>query len=577
MSRDKQIVRAWTRAQARLGRRNARPVIAAGLVGTLIACAQAACIAALLGPVLAGHAAAMQIVWPLAGFGCLAIVRAMVLALGDIAAGRAGARARRRLRQDIVQTMLSAGPVLLRRAHSGALAALAFDRVEALDGFFARWIPASILWVAQPVLVVCVVAFVAPHAALVMALCGLFVPFAQAAFGIGAAVASRRQFLAMTRLQARFLDRIRGIATIVLAGRADDEAERLAAAAAELRKRTMTVLRVAFLSSAAIDLAMVVALVLITLGEGHGLVAQRAAGTLDPASVGRALFALVLVPEFFAPLRALALAYQDRAQASGAAESIHDLFGAETVSIDADEGRQSHDVPCTPGEARPSSVSVRFERVSFSWDADRGASLSDVSFRMDARQTLLLCGASGAGKSTIMELLLGFVSPMSGRILFNECDVAEMSSAQRARYVAWIGQRPVLFAGTIADNLRLARPEASDEALEHALAMASADFVSALPQGIHTVIGDGGFGLSGGQAQRIAIARAFLKNAPLLLLDEPTAHLDPATERAIFDTLARLAEGRTVILASHSHAISRFGAQRLDLVHGRVLESRVVA
>jgi ATP-binding cassette subfamily C protein CydD len=223
-------------------------------------------------------------------------------------------------------------------------------------------------------------------------------------------------------------------------------------------------------------------------------------------------------------------------------------------------------------------VTVAFENVRLTWDASRGPALDGLSFRVPAGETLVLAGPSGAGKSTVIEVLLGFVRPDSGRVTINGADIADLVPAALSRLTAWIGQRPVLFAGTIRENIRFARPEATDEEVTEAARAARVDrFTADLPAGLDTRIGEGGYGLSGGQAQRVAIARAFLKNAPLLLLDEPTAHLDPATENEVLDGLRRLALGRTVILASHAAAAHMFSGRRLDIRDGRTDAARGAA
>ncbi|MFS3134614.1 thiol reductant ABC exporter subunit CydD [Gluconacetobacter sacchari] len=561
MSGDKMVMRAWTRAQSRLGRRPAMPVVACGMLAGLVAVGQAWCVASILARGLAGPASAR---WPgagllLAALAGLAAVRALLMAGGDMAAARAGQQARRRLRDEVLAAILRGGPALLRRRHSAELTALAVDRIEALDGFFARWIPASVLWIAVPALIAALAAVAQPGAAAIMILCGLAVPVGQAVFGIGAAVASRNQFLAMTRLQARFLDRVRGIATIVLLNRADDEAGRLAAAADELRRRTMKILRVAFLSSASIDCAMVVALVLIVVRDGGVVQLLRHGGS--PAALAdaaaRSLFVLLLVPEFFAPLRALALAYQDRAHAAGAASAMGDLPDAPAQAAPARDA--------LPALAA-GGVAVAFAHVTFAWDAARGPVLDDLSFAVGAGEILTLVGPSGAGKSTIIEMLLGFIVPDSGQVLVGGADLAAMAPATQSALVSWIGQKPVLFAGTLRENILFARPDADEHALRAALDAASVDrFLADLPQGLDTPIGEGGFGLSGGQAQRVAIARAYLKDAKLLLLDEPTAHLDPETEGEILASLRVLARGRTVILSSHAAGARAFAGPCLDL------------
>ncbi len=537
---------AWLKAESRAARPLVAPLIGLGLAGVACGIGQSAAIAALLAHALIGRPAAIAL--PLTGFALLALLRAGLAYVAEVAASRAGIAGRRRLRAAVMARVLEAGPALLRRQHSGEIATAAIDRIEGLDGFYGRWLPAAGLAVLGPALVLVAAAVVDPWAALALLLAGLLVPAGMAFAGIGAARAARRQFLAMARLQARFLDRVRGIATLVLYGRAEDEAVRLGAAADELRRRTLRVLRVAFLSSSVLDLAMVAALVGFAL---H----------LWQAPVFPALFLLLLVPEFFAPLRAFAAAYQDRMPAHASAGVLAALPQAP---------------PSAPAAAirhvSASGVSVAFSGVSFTWDPARGPALSDVSFRISAGESLVLVGPSGAGKSTILEILLGFIRPDQGRVLLNGADITTIVPSALAELTAWIGQKPMIFAGTLAENIRFARPSASDEAVREAARLARVtDFAAHLPRGLETEIGEGGFGLSGGEAQRVAIARAYLKNAPLLLLDEPTAHLDPATEAEVIASLRRLALGRTVVLASHATAAREFGGRRLDLRDGRVV------
>jgi len=549
----KAAARAWVKREQRAGRRPARPVIVLVLLGTVLAIVQAFCAAS----VLTGTSIAAA----LAGFALAGLVRAGLGYAADRASFAAGAAARRRLRTDILTRLARARPMLSRARHSAELAAIVVDRIEALDGLFARFIPAAWLAVAAPMIVVVVVALLDPIAGLILALTGLLVPAAMALAGLGAAAAARDQFLALTRLQTRFLDRIRGIGTIVMHGRAEAEAGSLAGAADELRVRTMRVLRVAFLSSAALDLAAALALVLLALRYGQ----QWREGSLaDPRA---ALTVLLLTAEFFAPLRAFSAAYQDMFHAAAAAEALTDV----------------PPLPATgpPREIRTvetQGVSVQFEDVRLTWDKSRGPVLNGLSFRVPAGETVVLAGPSGAGKSSALEILLGFARPDSGRVVINGRDITDLVPQALSAIIAWIGQRPVLFSGTIRDNILFARPGATAEELAEAMRAARVDgFVEQLPEGLETKVGEAGYGLSGGQAQRIAIARAFLKNAPLLLLDEPTAHLDPATESEVLDGLRRLAAGRTVILASHSAAARAFSGRRLDIRNGRIEPARGAA
>ncbi len=531
---------AWLRDLARGGRHAARPAVALGLVMTIAACLQAWCLAQLLAAALAGAFAGWGWVLKFAG---LAIYRAGLGWLQEQRSFEAGASARRSLRSDLFARVLAAGPAVLRRGPALDLATLAIDRIEGLDGLFSRWLPSATLAWAGPAVVLVAVALADPGAAAILLGAGLLVPVGMAVAGLGAAAASRQQFAAMAQLQSRFLDRMRGIATIVLAGRAADEARRLEDAASELSARTMRVLRVAFLSSVALDGAAALALVLLAW--------RYADGRTAPAI---AIFALVLAVEFFVPLRVFAAAYQDRLQASGAA----DQFAALPVP----EPRPA----APPRTVTAVGVTVVFENVRYAWDSAGPPVLDGLSFRVPPGETLVLAGPSGSGKSTIIELLLGFVRPQSGRITLNGADLATVVPEALARMTSWIGQQPMLFAGSIRDNIRFGRPEATEAELQAAVQAAGVgSFASALPEGLDTAIGDGGYGLSGGQAQRVAVARAFLRNAPLLLLDEPTAHLDPATEADVFAAIRRLAMGRTVILASHSAAAHAFSFRRLDL------------
>lgn len=561
MANSKTQARAWVRRQARRGSPAANRAGLIGLAGIGFAVAQAWCAAVILGRVLGGridHDSATLAT----GFAGCALARAALGALFERASFEAGAAARRDLRRETMTALLATGPSLLRRRSSGDLAALIVDGIESLDGLFARWLPAARLALAGPLLVLLAALWFDPAAGLILAACGLLVPIGMALSGIGAAAASRRQFEVLARLQARFLDRIRGIATIVMHGRADAEARAIATAAEELRRRTMRVLRVAFLSSVTLDLAAAAALVVIALRDASAILGHRA---IDPAN---ALFVLLLVPEFFAPLRAFSAAYQDQLHAQGAASGL--------------AGLPSEPMPAGPAMAirtvAAHGVSVAFEDVHFSWDETRRPALDGLSFRVPAGETLVMAGPSGAGKSTVMEILLGYVRPSSGRVTINGAPIETLTVQALARLTAWIGQRPVLFAGSLRENIRFGRPEATDEEVTAAAKFARIDsFASQLPEGLDTWLGEAGYGLSGGQAQRVAIARAFLKGAPLLLLDEPTAHLDPATEDEVLDSLRRLTVNRTVILASHSAAAHAFGGRRLDLRDGRAAPVRGVA
>jgi ATP-binding cassette subfamily C protein CydD len=542
--------RALLRREARASR---RPVLAAVLfgLGVVLCGIGGAWLAARLLATLLGHgeAGAPELVAAAA----LAVLGALLGLAQERAQFAAGEAARARLRQAAFARLLVAGPADDRGV--GDKATLVVDQVEALDGYFARWMPAMRLALLGPLAVAAAAALADPASGLILGVAGLLVPVVMAATGIGAAQASRRQFEQLQRLSGRFLDRMRGLPQLVAFNRQEEEAQALGTAAAELRQRTMRVLRVAFLSSTALELLAAGALAAVALR--HAAALGPPGGHPDPAT---AIFTLLLVPAFFAPLRAFSAAYHESLAASGAATALAPLL-AETAGS---EGLRL--------EAMPPRVVVTFTDVRLRPDPTRAPALDGLSFRANAGETIVLMGPSGAGKTSVLRLLMGFARPDSGRIAINGQDAMTLRPAELRRLSAYVGQRPHLFRATLRENILLARPDASDAEVEAAALAARVDaFAEALPQGLDTLVGEGGWGLSGGQAQRVALARAFLRDAPLVLLDEPTAHLDPGTEAEVIESLHRLCKGRTAIIASHSAAARAAGLGRVvELAAGRM-------
>ncbi|HQT66393.1 MAG: thiol reductant ABC exporter subunit CydD [Rhodospirillales bacterium 20-60-12] len=564
MARTKTNASLLVSQEIKQGRRLTYRVTACGAGAAVLAILQAWFAASMLAIILHHGTSSLPLAAVL--FAIAALARAGLMRAEAHMAFNLGIAARRRLRNHSLNALLAIGPAGVRGTHSADLAGIVVDRVEAFDGLHARWIPAVSMAVIGPALGI-IAGFIAdPLAGVILAIAALLVPVGMAFAGIGAGIASQRQFTAMSRLQTRFIDRIRGISTIILAGRSNDEAASLAQAADELRVRTMRVIRVAFVSSTMLDLAAAGALIAIAIRFAAPLRNHLAATPL-------ALFCLLLVPIIFAPLRGFAAVYQDRMTAQAAAERLADLPAAERLADlpTARAGREALRAPQADiRTVSASGLGIAFEQVCFRWSDGGPLVLDHLSFRVPAGEMLLLLGPSGVGKSSIIDLLLGFARPTSGRVTINGADIASIVPASLARMTSWIGQHPMIFAGSVADNIRFARPEAPDAEWQEAARLARVtDFAGSLPVGFDTMLGEGGYGLSGGQVQRIAIARAFLKDSPLLLLDEPTAHLDPATEREVLDSLRRLAVGRTVILATHSAIAHEFaresGVKKLDL------------
>ncbi len=542
---------AWLRKEARAQRGRVALPIALGLLSTLCAAGLAWLIARLLATLLGFPGGG----WADVGLALLLILVVALLGMAQEAAQtRAGEAARARIRAALFARLMALGPDDPRGV--GEKASLLVDRVEALEGFFARWLPAMALALLSPLLIILIAWWADWVSALVLLVMGLLVPVGMAVTGIGAARESRRQLEVLGRLSGRFVDRLRGLATLVQFDQAEAEARALAGKAEEFRARTMRVLRVAFLSTTVLEL--LAAGTIAYLAWRHG--AHLGANHPDPAT---ALFCLLLVPAFFQPLRTFSQAYHEALAARGAAADLAPLLeGAPPAGLRLAEV--------------PPRVAVAFTEVSLAYPGAPAPALDRLTFALAPGEALLLVGPSGAGKSSVLKLLMGFARPTSGRIALNGQDATLLAPAELRRLSAYVGQRAHLFAGTIRENILLARPEASEaELLRAAEAARVLAFARELPEGLETRVGEGGYGLSGGQAQRVALARAFLRDAPLVLLDEPTTALDPGTEAEVMEAIARLCAGRTAIIATHSPVLRGLSARVLALGEGRRAESPV--
>jgi ATP-binding cassette subfamily C protein CydD len=536
--------------EARALRGRALLSIALGLAQTALAIAQAFLIARLLATLLGFDAGGWS---DLALAAVLALISAWLGTAQERAQVAAGEAARAKLRQAAFARLLRPDG-----RQVGEKASILVDRIEALDGFFARWIPAVVLAVLSPALIILCAAMADWVSALVLLVMGLLVPVAMALTGIGAALESRKQMEVLGRLSGRFVDRLRGLATLVQFNRAGDEARALGTAAEEFRARTMKVLRVAFLSTAALELLAAGTLAYLAWRHGQHLGAAHPNPTL-------ALFCILLVPAFFAPLRTFSQAYHEALSARGAAAEL-----APLLAEPAEEGLRLEEVP--------PRVAVALTEVRLTYDASRGPALDGLTFAAAPGETVLLVGASGAGKSSVLRILMGFARPDAGRVAINGQDATLLKPSELRRLSSYVGQRAHLFAGTIAENIALAREGATPDQVRRAAEAARVTaFADALPEGLETRVGEGGYGLSGGQAQRVALARAFLRDAPLVLLDEPTASLDPGTEAEVAEAIARLCTGRTAIIATHSKALRGLpGGRVVEIADGRVAAIRAV-
>ncbi|GGQ63177.1 ABC transporter [Streptomyces flaveolus] len=510
-------------------------VVVLGAVGAGLVVAQAMLIAeAVVGAFQHGMTAA-ELRTPLALLVAVACGRALVGWLTELAAHRASAAVKSELRRRLLERATALGPGWLSGQRTGSLVALATRGVDALDDYFSRYLPQLGLAVVVPVAVLArIVTEDWVSAAIIVATLPL-IPVFMMLIGWATQARMDRQWRLLSRLSGHFLDVVAGLPTLKVFGRAKAQAESIRRITGEYRQATMRTLRIAFLSSFALELlaTLSVALVAVTIGMRlvHGDMALY-----------DGLVVLVLAPEAYLPLRQVGAQYHAAAEGLAAAEEIFSVL--ETPA------------PASGNGPVPRDGALSFEGVTVRYPGRTADAVSDVDLVVEPGETVALVGPSGAGKSTLLHALLGFVRPSHGRIRIGGADLAGLDPAQWHARVAWVPQRPQLFAGTVAENVRLARPDADDAAVRRALRDAGAlEFVDALPEGTGTVLGEDGAGLSAGQRQRLALARAFLADRPVLLLDEPTAALDGATEAEIVAAVRRLAAGRTVLLVVHRPAL----------------------
>jgi len=473
----------------------------------------------------------------------------------EIAGRRAAWSILSELRLALVEKRVRSQPIAVDGAEGAEIAAVAVQGIEALEGYFARYLPQVILASVVPLLVIAWVALVDLEAALIMLLTLPLVPLFMWLIGCYTEERTRARWQALRQLASHFLDVVRGLPTLRAFGRADSEAAVLGQVSERYRRATMQTLRLSFLSGSVLELAA-------TLGVA--LVAVTAGVRLVDGSLGleAGLTVLVLAPELYLPFRRLGAEFHASADGLAVAERMLTLLDAPAA--------------VGPGGPRlapsPAQASVRLEQVSFSYPARDRLVLDGLDLELSPGEAVALIGESGAGKSTIAGLLLGLLEPTSGRITVGGIDLSSCQTESWRRLVAWVPQHPTLLRGTVAANIRLGDPSASDHRVLESAALAGADgFISALPDGYETLVGDGERSLSPGERRRIGLARAFLRDAPFVILDEPTADLDPQSVAVVSGALRRLQSGRTMLLIAHRPELVQHADRVVRLTHGVVV------
>jgi ATP-binding cassette subfamily C protein CydD len=541
-----------------------------GLLGGGLVVLQARLLSETIASVFLEGAGLDQAAWALCWLLAIIGLRALLAAGSEVSANRAALEVKSRLRNHFLAHLFRLGPAYVRGERTGELVTLAVEGVEALDAYFSQYLPQLILAALVPLVILVVVFPLDLLTGLVLLLTAPLIPLFMRLIGSLSEAVTHRQWTALTRLGAHFLDTLQGLTTLKLLGQGQARASSLAQSSERYRQATMDVLRVTFLSALVLELVATLSTAVVAVEIGLRLLNPpdlgRVNGSLDYRA---ALFILVLAPEFYLPLRTLGMRFHAGIAGVTAAKKIAAVLDERVVTGLAG--------PSGGALTRWSAPTIRFENVSYAYPEggqDKRPALVEVSFEIGAGEHVALVGSSGAGKSTVLQLLLGFILSDRGRILVDGQPLAEIPATEWRQRLAWAPQLPYLFNDTLQANLCLGRPGASPDQIERAVRLAHLDdLVRSLPEGLQTRLGENAARLSGGQAQRLALGRAFLKNAPLLLLDEPGANLDPQQEALLQDSINELSRGRTVLTIAHRLNLIRRADRVILLEQGRVAAS----
>lgn len=551
----------WLKQQGKQAKRWLMLTISLGVISSLLLLAQAGLLASILHQLIIENTDKHQLIPHFIGLFATIAARSACTWGREIAGFRAGEQIRGYIRHLILQRLREVGPAYIKGKPAGTWATLLLEQVEDMQDFFARYLPQMSLSVLTPLIILVVVFPTNWAAGLIFLITAPLVPIFMALVGKKASDANRKNFKALQRLSGHFYDRLQSMTTIRLFNRSEVETETLRGASEVFRSRTMDVLKVAFLSSAVLEFFTSISIAITAVYFGFSFIGELDFGYYGAGiTLFTGLFILILAPEFYQPLRDLGTFYHAKAQAVGAAESI-----VEFLETDIELQKQGDTaIPCVENIAISASDLIV--------KSPQGKPLlGPVSFTIESNQTTALVGPSGAGKTSLINAILGFL-PYEGSLKVNGVELNQCDKAQWREQISWVGQNPLLLHGSVKENITLGRDKVTDTEISQVLEESfSAEFVN--KHGLDYQISDRSGGLSVGQAQRIALARAMLQKGNFWLLDEPTASLDARSEKLVMQGIANKIEGRTALMITHQLSQLQSVKNILVMQQGQIIES----
>ncbi|MGR5320455.1 heme ABC transporter permease/ATP-binding protein CydD [Vibrio alfacsensis] len=550
----------WLKQQSKLAKRWLMVAIGLGVLSSVFLLAQAALLASILHQLIIEHVDKSELVWHFAGLGATVVGRAVCAWGREIAGYRCGEQIRVYIRQLILDKVHQLGPAYIKGKPAGSWATLILEQVEDMQDFFSRYLPQMSLSILVPFVILVVVFPINWVAGLIFLITAPLVPIFMALVGMKAADANRKNFKALQRLSGHFYDRLQAMTTIRLFDRTTSETETLKGASEVFRTRTMDVLKIAFLSSAVLEFFTSISIAITAVYFGFSYIGELNFGYYGTGvTLFAGLFILILAPEFYQPLRDLGTFYHAKQQAVGAAESI-----VEFLDLDVDQVKNGSKVV---EQNAPIHIEAN-DLVIFSPEGKQLA--GPLTFSLNANQSTALVGPSGAGKTSLVNTILGFM-PYSGSLKINNCELSELDLAIWRKTISWIGQNPMLLHGSIRDNVTLGKQDIQDKQVHSVLSDShAAEFVEM--HGLEYQISDRSGGLSVGQAQRLALARAMLQNGRFWLLDEPMASLDARSEKLVMEGIDKYTASTTNLMITHQLAPLQNVSQILVMQQGQIIQ-----